>query len=85
MSRHPAKRARGHECMSLDAILPPPFILQRRGWEAAYTLICEYEDRLDPVDRYLAGWISARGPEWLGWNDIAIGLRLYAKAVVVRT
>jgi len=63
--------------MNLSVLFPPPYVIQRRAWEAAYVLITEYLRRLDQGTLEWCAWRAAVGPERLGWSDISRLFRIY--------
>lgn len=71
--------------MNLSAILPPPYEVQRRGWEAAFVLCQDYCHRLAQHECERMAWLVALGPERLGWQEVAEAQRLHRSHVAVRT
>jgi hypothetical protein len=69
---------------NLDALFPPPYVVQRRAWECGYALLTDYLPRLNGVQRQIAGWIAARRPERLGWEDAREAFRIWGQVVEVR-
>lgn len=63
--------------MNLSALIPPPYLVQRRAWECGYMLATEYQERLDQRELEWCAWRVAQAPDRLGWDDIGGLLRLY--------
>jgi hypothetical protein len=55
--------------------------VQRRAWECGYDLISSHLDALDPIARHIAGWIAARKPERLTWDDCREAFALHRRFV----
>lgn len=60
-----------------DDIVAPPYALQRAGWECAYVLAEDHQDRLSRWELQQVRTIEGWHPERLRWRDIGAMLALF--------
>lgn len=66
-------------------LVPVPHQVQRRAWEAAWTLREEFAGRLTPPQSVRMAEIAAMAPCRLGWRDCGDALATWNIVVEVRT
>lgn len=65
-------------------LVPPPFEVQQRAWEAAHVLRADFAERLALRDRVRIEEVYLTGPERLGWHDVQAMLRCARLTIEVR-
>lgn len=71
--------------MNIEQIVPVPYCVARRGWEAAYDLTGEFLLRMQQHEREAMAWIVAKGPTRITWRECRSALHLHRSIVGVRT
>ena len=65
-------------------IIPPPYEVQRRAWDAAFVLRQEFADRLTLEQNIRMEVMMRVAPERLGWAECGDALATHAMVVMVR-
>jgi hypothetical protein len=63
------------------AVVPLPYTIQRRAWEAALMLRQDYADRLEPAERFAVEMLTKCAPEDLAWEQAGGLLALWRQHV----
>ncbi len=62
----------------------PPFNLQRRAWDSAWSLRTNHADLMDLAQNVRMEVLIRMEPGRLGWDEVGDAMCLYARLVAVR-